>query len=96
MWHLAELQQWKRASERLERGGSLLVDYAAGLTSGHMIPEAEKSEKRAAEAVAAPRRRPCTEHRSRPCLLSAILAPKAALRFRRFDGSSVAETGRSP
>jgi hypothetical protein len=49
----AQLQQWKRASEHLERGGTLLVNYAAGLTSGHMIAEAEKSEKRAAEAVAA-------------------------------------------
>jgi len=49
----AQLQQWKRASEHLERGGTLLVNYAAGLTSGHKVAEAEKSGKRAAEAVAA-------------------------------------------
>jgi hypothetical protein len=47
----AQLHQWKRAAENLERGGTLLVNYCAGLTSNHIIAEAEKSEKRAAAAL---------------------------------------------
>lgn len=47
----AQLNQWKRAAENLERGGTLLIQYTAGLTSSHIVAEAEKSEKRAAAAV---------------------------------------------
>ena len=36
---------------KFETWWTLLVNYAAGLTSNHIIAEAEKSEKRAAAAL---------------------------------------------
>ena len=76
---MAQLHQWKRAAEHLECGGSLLVNYAAGLTSGHMIAEAEKSEKRAAVAVASAA--PATVHRTPPTTVSSFRLLERQKRF---------------